>query len=73
MITQQDIGKLFFGRRAPGLLAMGMYVQRDHRRHRRARAQAAAGRREPPGASARGMKDVVWPSLVLFIFVIGGL
>jgi tripartite ATP-independent transporter DctM subunit len=72
VITQQDIGKLFMAGVLPGLLAMSMYVL----------TIAIIVMVRPqwlPAAPARpwaerlvALKDV-WPSLVLFIFVIGGL
>ena len=72
VITQQDIGKLFMAGVLPGLLAMTMYVLTIGVivmvRPRMLPAHAPQPWRERVVA----LKDV-WPSLVLFAFVIGGL
>ena len=72
VLTQQDIGKLFMAGILPGLLAMAMYVLTI--------GVIVAVRpnmlpsHEPRPWSERfvALKDV-WPSLALFVFVIGGL
>ena len=73
VLTQQDIGKLFMAGVLPGLLAMSMYVLTIVVIVA-VRAQAAAGRRAASrGASGCAALKDVWPSLLLFVFVIGGL
>ena len=72
LITEQDIGKLFIAGIMPGMLAVAMYMV-DHHGHRLRAAGLPAGRpaRVLAGA-ARGLRDV-WATLLLFVFVIGGL
>ncbi len=72
VITQQDIGKLFMAGVLPGLLAMGMYVLTIVAIVALAPKLLPAGEKKPWSERLAAMKDV-WPSLVLFIFVIGGL
>ncbi len=72
VITQQDIGKLFMAGVLPGLLAMGMYVLTIVAIVALAPRLLPAGEKKPWSERLAAMKDV-WPSLVLFIFVIGGL
>ena len=72
VITQQDIGKLFMAGVLPGLLAMGMYVLTIIAIVALAPKLLPAGEKKPWSERLAAMKDV-WPSLVLFIFVIGGL
>lgn len=72
IITEQDIGKLFMAGILPGLLAVSMYV-----------ATLALIGAVRPDLLPRGQKSSwperlaslkgVWASLVLFVFVIGGL
>ena len=71
VITEQDIGKLFAAGIIPGLLAMTMYVLTIALIGGVGREAAAAASRGPGASGAR--PEDVWPSLVLFIFVIGGL
>jgi tripartite ATP-independent transporter DctM subunit len=72
VITQQDIGKLFMAGVFPGLLAMTMYVLTIV-------AIVAVAPKFLPRGAARPWSERreallgVWPSLVLFAFVIGGL
>ena len=72
VITQQDIGKLFMAGVLPGLLAMSMYVLTIVAIVAIAPKLLPAGEKKPWAERLAAMKDV-WPSLVLFIFVIGGL
>ncbi|MFO1268900.1 MAG: TRAP transporter permease [Rubrivivax sp.] len=72
VITQQDIGKLFMAGVLPGLLAMGMYVLTIVAIVALAPKLLPAGEKKPWSERLAAMKDV-WPSLVLFAFVIGGL
>ncbi len=72
VITQQDIGKLFMAGILPGLLAMSMYVLTIVGIVAVAPKLLPAGPRRPWTERRAALKDV-WPSLLLFVFVIGGL
>jgi C4-dicarboxylate transporter, DctM subunit len=72
VITQQDIGKLFMAGVLPGLLAMSMYVLTIVVIVAVAPKLLPRGEARPWSERMVAMKDV-WPSLVLFLFVIGGL
>ena len=72
VITQQDIGKLFMAGVLPGLLAMCMYVLTIAAIVAVAPKLLPAGEKRPWAERRVAMLDV-WPSLVLFAFVIGGL
>ncbi len=72
VITQQDIGKLFMAGVLPGLLAMAMYVLTIAVIVMVAPKFLPAGTPRPWSERTEALKDV-WPSLVLFVFVIGGL
>jgi tripartite ATP-independent transporter DctM subunit len=72
VITQQDIGKLFMAGILPGLLAMSMYVLTIILIVAFRPRFLPAGTPPPWTERWAALKDV-WPSLVLFIFVIGGL
>jgi tripartite ATP-independent transporter DctM subunit len=72
VITQQDIGKLFMAGVLPGLLAISMYVLTIVGIVAVAPKLLPAGPKKPWSERLAAMKDV-WPSLVLFAFVIGGL
>jgi tripartite ATP-independent transporter DctM subunit len=72
VITQQDIGKLFMAGVLPGLLAMGMYVLTIGAVVLVRPKMLPAGKAQPWRERLVALKDV-WPSLVLFAFVIGGL
>jgi C4-dicarboxylate transporter DctM subunit len=72
VLTQQDIGKLFMAGILPGLLAMGMYVVTIGAIVALRPAMLPAHEPRPWGERLVALKDV-WPSLVLFVFVIGGL
>jgi tripartite ATP-independent transporter DctM subunit len=72
VITQQDIGKLFMAGVLPGLLAMAMYVLTIGAIVMVKPNLLPAGPARPWAERLSALKDV-WPSLVLFAFVIGGL
>jgi tripartite ATP-independent transporter DctM subunit len=72
VITQQDIGKLFMAGILPGLLAMTMYVLTILTIVALRPALLPAGTPRPMKERVAALRDV-WPSLVLFAFVIGGL
>jgi tripartite ATP-independent transporter DctM subunit len=72
VITQQDIGKLFMAGVLPGLLAMSMYVLTIGVIVMVRPKMLPAGAPRPWSERLVALKDV-WPSLVLFAFVIGGL
>jgi tripartite ATP-independent transporter DctM subunit len=72
VITQQDIGKLFMAGVLPGLLAMSMYVLTIGIIVMVRPNMLPAGAPRPWPERLVALKDV-WPSLVLFAFVIGGL
>ena len=72
VITQQDIGKLFMAGVLPGLLAMSMYVLTIGIIVFVRPNMLPAGTPRPWSERLVALKDV-WPSLVLFVFVIGGL
>jgi len=72
VITQQDIGKLFMAGVLPGLLAMSMYVLTIGIIVMVKPAMLPAAQPLPWPQRVVALKDV-WPSLLLFAFVIGGL
>jgi len=72
VITQQDIGKLFMAGVLPGLLAMSMYVLTIVIIVVVRPKMLPAGPARPWSERLVALKDV-WPSLLLFAFVIGGL
>jgi len=72
VITQQDIGKLFMAGIFPGLLAICMYVLTIVIIVAIAPKLLPAGEKRPWAERRAAMTDV-WPSLLLFAFVIGGL
>src|SRR5579883_1495847 len=72
IITEQDIGKLFFAGIIPGLLAVGMYMTTIGLLSVLRPKYLPAGPRAPWKERLAGLADV-WATLVLFIFVIGGL
>ncbi|HVO07115.1 MAG TPA: TRAP transporter permease [Burkholderiaceae bacterium] len=72
VLTQQDIGKLFMAGVLPGLLAMSMYVLTIGAVVLVRPKMLPAGEKHPWRTRLVALKDV-WPSLVLFAFVIGGL
>jgi len=72
IITEQDIGKLFFAGIVPGLLAIVMYMGTIALLTLLRPKYLPAGPRTPWKERLAGLADV-WATLVLFIFVIGGL
>jgi len=72
IITEQDIGKLFFAGIVPGLLAIVMYMGTIALLSVLRPKYLPAGPRTPWKERIAGLADV-WATLVLFIFVIGGL
>src|SRR5499426_526428 len=72
LITEQDIGKLFVAGIVPGLIAVLMYMATitviGHVRP----GFLPAGQRAPWRERLRAMRDV-WATLLLFLFVIGGI
>src|ERR1700753_1662225 len=72
IITEQDIGKLFFAGIIPGLLAVLMYMTTIGLLSVLRPNYLPAGPRTPWKERLAGLADV-WATLVLFIFVIGGL
>ncbi len=72
IITEQDIGKLFFAGIVPGLLAIAMYMGTIALLSVLRPNFLPAGPRTPWKKRFAGLTDV-WATLVLFIFVIGGL
>jgi tripartite ATP-independent transporter DctM subunit len=72
VLTQQDIGKLFMAGVLPGLLAMTMYVLTVIAIVLIAPKFLPAGERKPWSERREALLGV-WPSVALFVFVIGGL
>jgi tripartite ATP-independent transporter DctM subunit len=72
LITEQDIGKLFVAGIVPGILAVLMYMATitviGHVRP----GYLPAGERAAWGERLRALRDV-WATLLLFLFVIGGI
>jgi len=72
IITEQDIGKLFIAGIVPGLLAMAMYRSTIFVIGRVRPGFLPAGPRIAWRQRLIGLRDI-WPPLLLFVFVIGGL
>jgi hypothetical protein len=72
IITEQDIGKLFIAGIVPGLLAMAMYLSTIFVIGRVRPGFLPAGPRIAWRQRLIGLRDI-WPPLLLFVFVIGGL
>ena len=72
IITEQDIGKLFIAGILPGLLAAAMYMVTVVIIGRMRPKFLPAGPRSSWKQRLRSVRDV-WATLLLFIFVIGGL
>ena len=72
LITEQDIGKLFVAGIVPGIVAVLMYMATitviGHARP----GYLPAGKRAAWSERLRAMRDV-WATLLLFLFVIGGI
>ena len=72
IITEQDIGKLFMAGIIPGLLAMTMYMITIALIGYVAPGFLPQGKPLPWRERFAGLKDI-WPPVLLFLFVIGGL
>ena len=72
LITEQDIGKLFIAGILPGLLAVSMYMITVVIIGRCGRSFLPAGPRSSWSERLAGLRDI-WATLLLFVFVIGGL
>src|SRR5262249_36789249 len=72
IITEQDIGKLFIAGIVPGLLAIAMYMGTITLITIVPPNFLPAGPRMPWKDRIAGLADV-WATLVLFLFVVGGL
>ena len=73
LITEQDIGKLFVAGILPGILAIVMYMSTITRHRLRAAGLSCRRARARPGASGSTALRDVWATLLLFVFVIGGI
>ena len=72
LITEQDVGKLFIAGVLPGLLAITMYILTINIIGFSRPGFLPAGPRAPWKERIDGLRDV-WATLLLFIFVIGGI
>jgi tripartite ATP-independent transporter DctM subunit len=72
IITEQDIGKLFFAGIVPGILAMAMYLATIAIIGYVRPGFLPAGTRTPWREALLGLKSI-WAPVLLFVFVIGGL
>src|SRR5215813_9500885 len=72
IITEQDIGKLFFAGIVPGLLAVAMYMGTIALISVVRPGFLPAGPRTPWRERFAGLRDI-WAPVILFVFVIGGL
>src|SRR4051794_1692984 len=72
IITEQDIGKLFFAGIVPGILAMLMYMATIAVIGYLRPGFLPAGKRTPWREALGGLR-LIWAPVLLFIFVIGGL
>src|SRR3990167_9161775 len=72
LITEQDVGKLFIAGILPGLLAVTMYVATINLIALSRPGYLPTGPRTPWRERIEGMRDV-WATLLLFVFVIGGI
>ena len=72
IITEQDIGKLFFAGIVPGILAMLMYLCTIAIIGYVRPGFLPAGERASWREAIAGLKDI-WAPMLLFVFVIGGL
>src|SRR4051794_30459483 len=72
IITEQDIGKLFFAGIVPGILAMAMYLATIAVIGYLRPGFLPAGKRTPWREALGGLR-LIWAPVLLFIFVIGGL
>jgi C4-dicarboxylate transporter, DctM subunit len=72
LITEQDIGKLFIAGVIPGIVAVLMYMATITLIGRLRPGFLPAGKPAPWSERIASMRDV-WATLVLFLFVIGGI
>jgi tripartite ATP-independent transporter DctM subunit len=72
IITEQDIGKLFFAGIVPGILAMLMYLCTIAIIGYARPGLLPVGERASWREAIAGLKDI-WAPILLFVFVIGGL
>jgi len=72
LITEQDIGKLFVAGIVPGLIAVLMYMATIALIGQAFPGYLPAGERTPWGERLSAMRDI-WATLLLFLFVIGGI
>jgi tripartite ATP-independent transporter DctM subunit len=72
LITEQDIGKLFVAGIVPGLVAVLMYMVTISIIGYARPGFLPAGKRAPWAERLRAMRDI-WATLLLFLFVIGGI
>ena len=72
IITEQDIGKLFFAGIVPGILAMAMYLATIAIIAHVRPGFLPAGARIPWREALLGLRSI-WAPVLLFVFVIGGL
>jgi tripartite ATP-independent transporter DctM subunit len=72
LITQQDIGRLFIAGVLPGVLAASMYMMTIGLIGRLRPNFLPSGPRSSWAERLQGLRDV-WATILLFVFVIGGL
>lgn len=72
LITEQDVGKLFVAGIVPGILAVGMYMITITMIGLVRPQFLPAGPRSPWSERRAALKDI-WATLLLFLFVIGGI
>jgi C4-dicarboxylate transporter, DctM subunit len=72
IITEQDIGKLFIAGVIPGLIAVAMYMATITLIGRLRPGHLPSGKPAPWRERLESTRDV-WATLVLFLFVIGGI
>jgi len=72
IITEQDIGKLFVAGILPGILAAAMYMMTVALIAWARPKYLPAGPRTPWKERLAGLRDI-WATLLLFVFVIGGI
>jgi tripartite ATP-independent transporter DctM subunit len=71
-ITEQDIGKLFIAGVVPGIVAVLMYMATITAIGYFRPGHLPAGKRAPWGERLASLRDI-WATLVLFLFVLGGI
>jgi C4-dicarboxylate transporter DctM subunit len=72
LITEQDVGKLFVAGIIPGILAVAMYMVTITAIGMIRPGFLPAGQPAPWSEKLAAMKDI-WATLILFVFVIGGI